>query len=67
MNQIIDTMPTLGEVESADQLQIVRWYLFLRPTMSNDELVIVKAIAARFERMPESSRSALIARARRGT
>jgi hypothetical protein len=56
VNRIIDTMPTLTEVENADRRSIVDWYLHLRPTMFNEELVIVKLIARRYESMAASER-----------
>lgn len=63
--QIVDQMPTLAEVEAAGGYQIVVWHLFLRPTMSNDELAVVKAIAARYDRMGPAEREAHAAQARR--
>jgi hypothetical protein len=63
--RIIDEMPTQGEVEAADPQQIVRWQMFLRPTMMNDELHIVKAIAARYDRLPAETRESLGAQLRR--
>lgn len=65
MARIIDEMPTQTEVENADAYQIVEWHLYLRPTMMNEELNIVKAITQRYDRMPSSVREAHAARARR--
>lgn len=64
-NRIIDDMPTMGQVENAEPYQIVCWHHYLRPTMMNDELIVVKAIARKYEAMPESVRTGLVARARR--
>jgi hypothetical protein len=55
----------LGQVEKATAHEIVAWYFYLRPTMSNDELPIVKAIAGRYERMDSGTRDALRARVQR--
>lgn len=65
MSRIIDEMPTQTEVENADSYKLVCWHLFLRPTMMNEELNIVKAIAQRYDRLPSSVRQAHGARARR--
>lgn len=62
--QIIDEMPTLTEVENADRQQIVKWHLFLRPTMSNDELPIIKKIAQRYEQIPSEVREGITMRLR---
>lgn len=64
-NRIIDHMPTMGEVENAIPYQIVCWHHYLRPTMMNDELVIVKAIARRYEGLNEILRNGLVNKARR--
>lgn len=65
MPRIIDEMPTQAQVSEADVYDIVRWHLFLRPTMSNDELVVVKAIAQRYDAMAPSVRESCTLRARR--
>lgn len=65
MTLIIDEMPTFGQVEHADAEQIVTWHLFLRPTMANEELDIVKAIARRYEMLAPSLREILVGQARR--
>lgn len=64
-NKVIDTMPTMTEVENAGPYQIVCWNHFLRPTMMNDELNVVKAIARKYDAMPESQRSGFVRRARK--
>lgn len=64
-NRIIDEMPTIRQVEDADSYQIVRWHHFLRPTMSNEELPIVKMIARRYDAMPEGQRAQLVHNARK--
>jgi hypothetical protein len=63
--RMIDEMPSIGEVEDAEQYQIVAWHLFLRPTLMNEELSVVKAIAQRYDRMSAVEREAHAARARR--
>lgn len=55
---IIDEMPTMRDVEQADPRQLVAWHLYLRPTMMNEELDIVKAIARRVDALPQSVREA---------
>jgi hypothetical protein len=65
MGRIIDEMPTQQQVLSAEPYQIVAWHLYLRPTMSNDELHIVKAIARRYDAMVPSERERHTTRARR--
>lgn len=62
---VIDQMPSISEVECAEPYQIVAWHLFLRPTLMNEELVVVKAIAQRYDRMAAEQRQAHAARARR--
>jgi hypothetical protein len=62
---VIDEFPTRADVLAAGGYRIVEWHLFLRPTMTNDELDIVKAIAQRYERLPASTREAHGLRARR--
>jgi hypothetical protein len=64
-SRIIDQMPTLAQIENATDYEIVAWHLFLRPTVSNSELVFVKAVAARYERMPSTIREAWAGQARR--
>lgn len=64
-NRVIDEMPTRTDVEGATKYQIVCWHHYLRPTMFNEELDIVKAIAMRYDRMPESFRTPLVAQARK--
>lgn len=63
--RIIDEMPTQTEVENALPQDIVRWHLFLRPTMANDELYIVKAITQRYDRLPAEARERLAGQLRR--
>jgi hypothetical protein len=63
--RIIDEMPSLGEVSTAEDYRVVQWHLYLRPTASNEELGIVKAIAGRYDRMSPTVREAHAARARR--
>lgn len=58
--KVIDAMPTMRDVEACDQRQIVAWHHRLRPTMMNDELVIVKAIARRYDAIPEHLRATLV-------
>ena len=65
MAHVIDEFPTLTQVASADAIEIVRWHLFLRPTMANEELDIVKAIARRYDAMPAATREAITNRVRR--
>lgn len=64
-NRIIDDMPTIGQVEAATGYQLVCWHHYLRPTMFNEELFVVKAIARRYDSMPEALRTPLVERARR--
>lgn len=64
-NRIIDEMPTQGEVIGASAYQIVCWHHYLRPTMLNEELDIVKAIARKYDALPESVRTPLVMQARR--
>jgi hypothetical protein len=64
-NRIIDEMPTLSDVEAADAYTIVCLNHYLRPVMSNDELVVVKAIARRYDNLNDMTRAGLVARARR--
>lgn len=64
-NYVIDEMPTRTEVESASSERIVEWQLFLRPTMMNEELDIVKAIAQRYDRMSSRQREGLAAMLRK--
>lgn len=59
MTHVIDDMPTMSEVENAEPRQLVEWYFYLRPTIANEELNIVKAIAARVDRLPGSVRQRL--------
>lgn len=61
--RVIDEMPDRRAVQAADDYQLVCWHLFLRPTMNNDELDIVKAIAARYERLTVGARVDRAARA----
>jgi hypothetical protein len=63
---IIDEMPTLSQVQAASAHEIVLWHLYLRPTASNSELDVVKAIARRYDAMPASMRERIAARLRRG-
>lgn len=56
MSYVIDTMPTLTEVENATPRQIVEWQLYLRPTMSNEELPVVKLIAMKYDQLPPNVR-----------
>lgn len=65
MSRVIDEMPTLTIVENASDYEIVCWHLFLRPTWFNEELIVVKAITQRYDRMPSSAREAHGIRARR--
>ncbi len=65
MTRIIDEFPTLTQVENATDYQIVCWNFYLRPTMMNEELVVVKTIAQRYDRMPSSVREAHMVTARR--
>ncbi len=65
MNRVIDEMPTMGDVERAEPRQLVEWYLYLRPTMLQEELDIVKAIARRYEAMSPSLREQLQGELRR--
>lgn len=64
-NRIIDDMPTMTEVENATAYEIVCWHHYLRPTMMNDELVVVKAIARKYDSLNEMTRTGLVNRARR--
>lgn len=61
---VIDEMPTLTQVEQADAEQIVEWHLYLRPTMMNEELDIVKAIARKYDAMPPQMREGFAQRLR---
>jgi hypothetical protein len=63
-NPIIDEMPTMTQVENADAYQLVKWHLWLRPTMMNSELDVVKAITRRVDNMNGMTRDGLVARAR---
>lgn len=65
MTRVVDEMPTPGQVEAAGAREIVRWHLYLRATMSNEELLIVKAIARRYDQMPSAIRERLTAALRR--
>lgn len=65
MTRVIDEMPTRQQVINAEPYQLVCWHLFLRPTMMNEELDIVKAITRRYDNLPEGVRSTLGAQARR--
>jgi hypothetical protein len=60
---VIDEFPTLTQVENAEPYEIVCWYLYLRPTFTNDELPIVKQISHRYDAMPAPVREELVARA----
>ena len=60
----IDQMPMLTEVENASPYQIVCWHLYLRPTFSNDELIVVKKVAQRYDAMSPDLRARWVARAR---
>jgi hypothetical protein len=62
---VIDELPTRAQVLAAGDYQLVRWHLFLRPTASNDELDVIKAIAMRYDRLPAAAREAHASRARR--
>ena len=65
-NRIIDEMPTMSQVGEAAPYQVVCWYHYLRPTMFNDELVIVKAIARRYhDDMNAALRFDLVVKARK--
>ena len=66
MPQIIDEMPTLTQVEQADPAQLAQWYFYLRPIMSNDEMVVVKTVARRFDALPDETRQRAQAAALRG-
>lgn len=57
---VIHDMPTMRDVETATPSQLVAWHHRLRPTMMNDELVIVKAIARRYDAIPENVRAPLV-------
>jgi hypothetical protein len=57
-------MPTLADVENAGAYEIVCWNHYLRPVVSNDELVIVKAIDRRYQQLNEITRNGLVVRAR---
>jgi hypothetical protein len=61
---IIDLFPSLREVQSATAEQIVAWHVRLRPTMFNEELPVVKAIARRYDALPEGTRTPLTIRER---
>ena len=61
----INNMPTMTQVENAEPYDIVRWQHYLRPTFSNEELPVVKAIARRYDAMPEAIRTPLVIQARR--
>jgi hypothetical protein len=63
--QIIDEMPTMRQVEEAPPYQIVVWNHYLRQTMMNEELIVVKAIARRYEELNEMLRTGMVNRARR--
>lgn len=56
MRHVIDEMPDRATVIEATPEQIVEWHIYLRPTMANEELDIVKAIAQRYDRLPASVR-----------
>ena len=64
-NRVIDEFPTPQQVREASEYEIVCWYFYLRPTMSNDELPILKAVAGRYERMNSNLRDTLRQRAQR--
>lgn len=57
--RIIDEMPTRGQVERASDYEIVCWQFYLRPTMSNTELEVVKLIATKYEQLPDGIRGGL--------
>jgi hypothetical protein len=61
----IDEMPTMSEVENADNYRIVCWHHYLRQSIFNDELVVIKKIAQRYDQMNVSTRANLVSRARR--
>lgn len=63
-NRIIDEMPTMTQVENAGPYEIVCWNHYLRPTMMNDELIVVKMIARKYDAIPESQRTGFVRRAR---
>jgi hypothetical protein len=65
MSYIIDEMPALTQVQSASAHEIVLWQFYLRPTLSNDELGIVKAIARRYDAMSPATRESIARRVRR--
>lgn len=56
VGHVIDEMPTIGEIESATEEEIVEWHLYLRPTVMQEELHNVKAITLRYEQMAPSTR-----------
>jgi tyrosine-protein phosphatase YwqE len=64
-NRVIDEMPTMQQVEDAGAYEIVCWNHYLRPVMSNDELVVVKAIDRRYQQLNEITRNGLVVRARK--
>ena len=39
--------PTIEQVEAADQYQLCRWYRFLEPTTSNEQVEIITEISKR--------------------
>lgn len=63
--RIIDDFPTLSQVETAKPYDIVCWYLCLRPTMTHEEMPILKAIARRYDDLHDQARQEMVARARR--
>lgn len=65
MRYVIDEMPTQHQVENATAEQLVAWQLYLRPTMHQDELQIVKAIDRRYNALAGSVREAMQRKLRR--
>lgn len=65
MSYIIDEMPTPMEVAMASAHEIVLWQFYLRPTVSNDELIIVRAIARKYDAMAPATRESIGRRIRR--
>lgn len=62
---IIDEMPTLTQVQNASAHEIVLWQLYLRPTASNAELDVVKAVTRRYDAMSPATRESIARRLRR--
>jgi hypothetical protein len=65
MSHIIDEMPTLAQVQVASAHEIVLWQFYLRPTISNDELGVVRAITRKYDAMSPATRESIGRRVRR--